>query len=84
MLRVYVEDFTVILVKPKMTKSTLQYVILTRDERDYSQVFFVDVDKYDKSKFVELVKEEYSKKYRIAKDDVEVVFLVEPPRVSTT
>ncbi|MEM4667415.1 MAG: hypothetical protein QW498_08960 [Thermofilum sp.] len=84
MLRVYVEDFTVILVKPKMTKSTLQYVILTRDERDYSQVFFVDVDKYDESKFVELVKEEYSKKYRIPRDDVEVVFLVEPPRVSTT
>ncbi|MEM4020254.1 MAG: hypothetical protein QXG57_08520, partial [Thermofilaceae archaeon] len=70
-------------VKPKMTKTVLQYVILTKDERDYSQVFFVDTDKYDKQKFVELVKEEYSKKYRIAKDDVEVVFLVELPRVST-
>lgn len=84
MLRVYVEDFYIVPVKPKMTKTVLQYVILTRDERDYSQVFFVDVDKYDKSKFVELVKEEYSKKYRIPRDDVEVVFLVEPPRVSTT
>ncbi|MEM3982469.1 MAG: hypothetical protein QXM71_07120 [Thermofilum sp.] len=84
MLKVYVEDFYIVPVKPKMTKTVLQYVVLTRDERDYSQVFFVDTDKYDRNKFVELVREEYSKKYRIAKDDVEVVFLVEIPRVSTT
>lgn len=84
MLRVYVEDFYIVPVKPKVTKTTLQYVILTRDEREYSHVFFVDADKYDRNKFVELVREEYSKRYRIAKDDVEVVFLVELPRVSTT
>lgn len=84
MLKVYVEDFYIVPVKPKMTKTVLQYVILTRDERDYSQVFFVDTDKYDKQKFVELVRDEYSKKYRIPRDEVEVVFLVELPRVSTT
>jgi len=83
-LRVYVEDFYIVPVKPKMSKTVLQYVVLTRDERDYSQVFFVDTDKYDRNKFAELVKEEYSKKYRISKDDVEVVFHVDIPRVSTT
>ncbi|MEM4865922.1 MAG: hypothetical protein QXY09_05475 [Acidilobaceae archaeon] len=84
MLRVYVEDFYIVPVKPKMTKTVLQYVILCKDEREYAQVFFIDADKYDKNKFIDLVKEEYSKKYRIAKDDVEVVFLVELPRVSSS
>ena len=84
MIKVYVEDFSIITVKPKMSKTVLQYVILTRDERDYTQVFFVDVDKYDKNKFTELVKEEYSKKYRIPKNEVEVVFTVDIPRVSTS
>ena len=84
MLRVYVEDFYIVPIKPKVTKTMLQYVILTRDEREYSHVFFVDTDKYDRNKFAELVKEEYSKKYRISKDDVEVVFLVELSRVSAT
>ena len=83
MLKVYVEDYYIITVKPKVTKTNLQYVILTRDERDYSRVFFIDVDKYDKSKFIELVKDEYSKKYRMPKDEVEVSFLVELARVST-
>ena len=84
MLRVYVEDFYIVPVKPKMTKTVLQYVVLARDERDYSHVFFVDADKYEKSKLVELVREEYSKKYRIPRDEVEVVFYVDIPRVSTT
>ncbi|MEM3982553.1 MAG: hypothetical protein QXO22_06475 [Thermosphaera sp.] len=84
MLKVYVEDFYIVPVKPKVTKTTLQYVILTKDERDYSQVFFVDADKYDKQKFAEVVREEYSRKYRISKEEVEVIFSIELPRVSTT
>ncbi|MEM4844535.1 MAG: hypothetical protein QXU08_09020 [Ignisphaera sp.] len=84
MLKVYIEDFYIVPIKPKINKTTLQYVILAKDDKEYTHVFFIDTDKYDKNKFIELVKEEYSKRYRIAKDDIEVMFLVDLPRVSTT
>jgi len=83
-LKVFVESYYIVPVKPKISKTILQYVILTKDEREYSRVFFVDVDKYDKEKFIQMVKEEYSKKYGIREEFIEVNFLVDIVRITTT
>jgi hypothetical protein len=80
-LKVRVEDVTVTYVKPKVTKVVYQYIILTTDEFMHSEVFFIDVDKYDKAKVEQLIKQKYAARYRIAPADVEVHWLVEPPRV---
>ena len=77
-LRVKVLNYDTIIVKPKLDKEVLQYVILTEDEWAHSEVFFIDVDKFDKAKFTELVKQKYASRYRIPASDVEVSFLVEP------
>jgi len=78
-VKVRVEDVTVIPIKPKVTQTVYQYAILTRDEFGHARTFWVDVDKYDKQKFIEAVKMYYASRYGIKIDDVEVEFVVEPP-----
>jgi hypothetical protein len=71
-------------VKPKITQVIYQYIILATDEYGHSEVFIVDVDKVTKEKIEELIKKKYATRYRISEKDVEVSWLVELPRVSTS
>ncbi|MEM4977100.1 MAG: hypothetical protein QXT64_07245 [Desulfurococcaceae archaeon] len=82
MLKVRVKDVIVITVKPRMTQTTYQYVFVVEDQYGFSKVYFIDTDKYDKQKFIELVKLDYAGKYAIPVSNIEVEFFVEPPRVS--
>ena len=80
-LKVRVEDVSLTYVKPKITETVYQYIILTSDEYMHSEVFIIDVDKYDKKKVEELIKQKYASRYRIPAQEVEVSWLVEPPKV---
>jgi len=82
MLKVRVEDIAIITVKPKISATVYQYVIRTEDSYGYTRVYFIDVEKYDKEKFINAVKLDYAGRYAIPVSEVEVEFLVEPPRVS--
>jgi len=80
-LKVRVEDVALITIKPKITQVSYQYAILTRDEYGHAKTFWVDVDKYDESKFIEAVKYYYAARYGIKIQDVDVEFIVKPPKV---
>jgi hypothetical protein len=76
---VKVEDVRLTYVKPKVNVTQYQYLVLTTDEFMHSEVFILDVDKYDKSKIEELIKRKYAARYKISEKDVEVKWLVELP-----
>jgi hypothetical protein len=78
---VKVEDIVLTYTKPKVDQVVYQYLIVTRDEFGHAEVFIVDVDKFDKAKFEELVKQKYMARYRIPKDTIEVRWLLEPPKL---
>ena len=80
-MQVRVEDITLTYTKPKINKVVYQYIITTRDEFGHAEVFIVDVDKFDKQKFEDVVKQKYATRYRVAKDSVEVKWLLEPPKL---
>lgn len=82
-LKVRVEDVAVITVKPRISQTIYQYVIVARDDFGHSRVYFIDADKYNKEKFVEAVRMDFAGRYGIPVQSVEVEFLVEPPRVSS-
>ncbi len=82
-LKVRVEDINLTYVKPKITKVVYQYIILTSDDFMHSEVFFVDADKFDKKKVEELIKQKYAARYRIPVAEVEVSWLVEPPKLQS-
>jgi len=84
LVKVRVEDVAVITVKPKVTQTVYQYAILTRDEFGHARTFWVDVDKYDEAKFTELVKQYYAGRYGIRVQDVEIEWVVKPPRLAKT
>jgi len=82
-LKVRVEDINLTYVKPKITQVLYQYLILATDEYMHSEVFIVDADKFDKQKVEELIKQKYASRYRIPVAEVEVSWVVEPPRIQT-
>jgi hypothetical protein len=81
-LAVRVEDVQLTYIKPKITQIQYQYIILTTDEYMHSEVFIVDVDKADKSKIEELIKQKYAARYKISTKDIEVKWTIELPRLS--
>jgi hypothetical protein len=83
-LAVRVEDVQLTYVKPKITQTQYQYIILTTDEYMHSEVFIVDVEKADKAKIEELIKQKYAARYKIAPKDVEVKWTVELPKLTAT
>jgi len=80
-VKVRVEDVAVLIARPKVTQVTYQFAILTRDEFGHARTFFVDADKYDEGKFTLLVKGYYAGRYGIKVDDVELEWVVKPPKV---
>jgi len=83
-LKVRIEDIQLTYVKPKITQTIYQYIVLATDEYGHSEVFILDVDKVDKQKIEELIKKTYAARYRISEKDVEVSWLVELPVVKTS
>jgi len=81
---VRVEDVQLTYVKPKITETVYQYIILTTDEYMHSEVFIVDADKADKAKIEELIKKKYAARYKISEKDIEVKWTVELPGLATT
>lgn len=81
---VKVEDIVLTYTKPKVDQTVYQYLIVTRDEFGHAEVFIVDVDKFDKAKFEDVVKQKYMARYRIPKDTIEVKWLLEPPKLSVS
>ncbi len=57
------------------------YIVLTTDEFTHSEVFFVDADKFDKKAVEDMIKQKYAARYLIKPADVEVHWLVEPPKL---
>jgi hypothetical protein len=82
-LLVKVEDIVLTYTKPKVDQTVYQYLIVTRDEFGHAEVFIVDVDKFDKPKFEDIVRQKYMARYRIPKDTIEVKWLLEPPKLTT-
>jgi hypothetical protein len=80
---VKVEDVQLTYTKPKINQIVYQYIIVVRDEFGHAEVFIVDVDKFDKTRFEDLVKQKYIARYRIPKDSIEVKWIVELPRVQS-
>jgi len=80
-VKVRVEDVALITIKPKVSQITYQYAILTRDEFGHARTFWVDVDKYDESKFVEAVKQYYAGRYGVPVNSIEIEWIVRPPKV---
>lgn len=78
MLKVKVTDFDIITVKPKITAEVKQYVIVCEDAYGHIETFFIDVDKFNKDKFTELVKAKYAARYRMPPAEVEVEYVREP------
>ncbi len=83
-MKVRIEDIQLTYVKPKITQTIYQYIVLATDEYGHSEVFILDVDKVDKQKIEELIKKTYAARYRISEKDVEVSWLVELPVVKTS
>jgi hypothetical protein len=83
-LAVRVEDVQLTYVKPKITQTVYQYIVLTTDEYMHSEVFIVDADKADKSKIEELIKQKYAARYKISPKDIEVKWTVELPKLTAT
>ena len=77
-----VEDVQLTYIKPKITQIQHQYIVVTTDEYMHSEVFIVDVDKVDKAKIEELIRQKYAARYRISPKDVEVKWTVELPRAT--
>jgi len=80
-VKVRVEDVVVYPVRPKVGQIVYQYAIIARDQYGHAKTFFVDADKYDKAKVEDAIKEHFSGRYGIKRQDVEVEWLVEPPKV---
>jgi len=83
-VKVRVEDVAVIPVKPKISVTVYQYAILARDQFGHAKTFWVDADKYDKQKVESAIKEYFAGRYGIKVSDVEVEWVVEPPRLVKT
>ena len=83
-MKVRIEDIQLTYVKPKITQTIYQYIVLATDEYGHSEVFILDVDKVDKQKIEELIKKTYAARYRISEKDVEVAWIVELPAVKTS
>jgi hypothetical protein len=49
----------------------------------HSEVFIVDAEKFDKKKVEELIKQKYAPRYRIPTNEVEVSWIVEPPKLKS-
>jgi len=81
---VKVEDVQLTYVKPKISQTLWQYIVLATDEYMHSEVFIVDVDKADKSKIEQLVKKKYAERYKISEKDIEVKWLKELPQPPKT
>jgi hypothetical protein len=80
-LKVKVEDVQLTYVKPKVTQTLYQYIILCSDEHMHSEVFIVDAEKFDRKKVEELIKQKYASRYRIPTNEVEVSWIIEPPKL---
>lgn len=82
-MKVLIEDVVLTYVKPKMTQTVYQYIIVARDEFLHAETVIVDADKAYKEKIEELLRKRFAARYRISEKEVEVVWgvgLPQPPR----
>jgi hypothetical protein len=81
MIKVEVEDIFVTSAKPKPRQWVLMYGIITRNEYDMRETVWVDVEQFNKEEVEKLIKKRHAMRLGIPETEIEVEWLVEPPRI---